>query len=155
MREGKAMKTGIGTVLNCLVVAGLFAGFAGPVPARADDPVAAKATGIDTLDEALQQLKLYPRDAYLQYVALQLARRENRLDEIARRIDEFRGNGCPNGPAGRRDQVDLFSIFTGALAVQESLQLDTMRDGAPRRNRPMQPQPGSADAGSSDARARE
>src|SRR5262249_31193603 len=34
--------------------------------------------------------------------------------------------------ANRRDNVDLFSIFTGALAVQESLQLDTMRGGVPR-----------------------
>ena len=34
-------------------------------------------------------------------------------------------------------QVDLFSIFTGALAVQESLQLDTMRGG--RRERQLRP----------------
>src|SRR5207245_2321726 len=34
----------------------------------------------------------------------------------------------------RVGKVDLFSVFTGALAVQESLQLDTMR--GPRRDQP-------------------
>src|SRR5438067_8481981 len=74
-----------------------------------------------TLDEALAQLQLYPQDAYLQYVALQLARRENRIEEA---IDQ---NAAWAQVAERRSGVDLFSIFTGALAVQESLQLDTMR----------------------------
>src|SRR5262249_8694428 len=34
----------------------------------------------------------------------------------------------------RRSRADLFSTFTGALAVQESLQLDTMRGERPGRN---------------------
>ncbi len=84
-----------------------------------------------TLEEALAQLRLYPQDAYLQYVALQLARRGNRLAEVAGQIEQIIGNERFRRAEGRRDQVDLFSLFTGALAVQESLQLDAMRDGMP------------------------
>jgi hypothetical protein len=81
-----------------------------------------------TLDEALAQLQIYPDDAYLQYVALQLALRQNRFEEIAGRIESMiaRTSGM-SGASERGNRVDLFSIFTGALAVQESLQLDTMR----------------------------
>jgi hypothetical protein len=84
-----------------------------------------------SLDEALAQLKHYPRDPYLQYVALQLARREGRLDAVAGQIDNSLGN--PRDGSGRREQIDLFSAFSGALAVQESLQLDTMRRGDANR----------------------
>jgi hypothetical protein len=78
-----------------------------------------------TLDEAIQQLSLYPRDAYLQYVALQLAQRENRTLEVQAQLQRVLATNRPGG-GGRAEQVDLFSIFSGALAVQESLQLDTM-----------------------------
>ncbi|HEX4947708.1 MAG TPA: hypothetical protein VFZ34_13645, partial [Blastocatellia bacterium] len=81
------------------------------------------------LDAALAQLELYPQDAYLQYVALQLARRENRTDEIAAKLE--RTIFGVNASLDRRNSVDLYSIFTGALAVQESLQLDTMRGERP------------------------
>ncbi len=77
-----------------------------------------------TLDEALSQLQLYPKDPYLQYVTLQLARQENRVAEIATKVQQAIGR--PMRRAGRRNDVDLFGIFSGALAVQESLQLDTM-----------------------------
>ena len=89
------------------------------------------------LDEALAQLEIYPDDAYLQYVALQLAVRQNRFDEVAGRIDTFiaRTSGR-DARTQRTNQVDLFSIFTGALAVQESLQLDTMRVNTGARTRP-------------------
>lgn len=130
------------TTLGCLTLV-LLAGAAIPQFAWAADPAPGKANAAFTLDEALQQLRLYPKDAYLQYVALQLARRENRVEEIAGQI---RGNDG-NGAAGRRDDVDLFSIFTGALAVQESLQLDTMRGDARGRQRQMRGQfqpPGAA-----------
>lgn len=85
-----------------------------------------------TLPEALAQLQLYPDDAYLQYVALQLARRQNRLDEVAGQIKNMieRTSGA-DIRTERTNNVDLFSIFTGALAVQESLQLDTMRGNTP------------------------
>lgn len=87
-----------------------------------------------TLGEALAHLKLYPDDAYLQYVALQLARRQNRLEEVAGQIGSMiaRTRGADTR-VERSNNVDLFSIFTGALAVQESLQLDTMRGDTPAR----------------------
>ncbi len=115
-------------ILVFLIGAGLGAPMA--LAEAADDPAAAKRNVSFTLDEALQQLRLYPRDPFLQYVALQLARRANRADQVASEIANLRGNNEANQRTGRRDQVDLFSIFTGALAIQESLQLDTMRGGA-------------------------
>ncbi len=81
------------------------------------------------LDEALAQLELYPQDSYLQYVALQLARRENRTDEIAAKLEKTIFGATTS--QDRRNSIDLYSIFTGALAVQESLQLDTMRGERP------------------------
>src|SRR5713226_668445 len=89
-----------------------------------------------TIDEAMAQLRLYPRDAYLQYVALQLARREQREDEIARQIEQFLGDEVRQQRNQRANRADLFNIFTGALAVQESLQLDTMRGERARRQPP-------------------
>src|SRR5690348_6965666 len=89
-------------------------------------PEPAKATRPWTRQEALAQLKLYPRDAYLQYVALQLSRREsdNQLNNTAQEIDALLVADDPFTLARERTrQVDLFSIFSGALAVQESLQL--------------------------------
>ena len=79
------------------------------------------------------QYERSPRDAYLQYVVLQTAKREH--------IDQnqlwFLNQGVPN----RREGVDLFSTFSGALAVQESLQLDTMLGGTRpgRGNLPVPP----------------
>jgi hypothetical protein len=83
-----------------------------------------------TLEEALAQMRLHPQDAYLQYVALQLARRAGRFGEVAAEVQSLVPNGR-TANALRRDRVDLFSIFNGALAVQESLQLDTMRAATP------------------------
>jgi hypothetical protein len=80
-----------------------------------------------TLDEALHALKLNPRDTYLQYVVLQLARREGKLDQVAGEVEKLAFGGDTDGRAARRAQVDLFGMFAGALAVQEGLQLDTMR----------------------------
>lgn len=77
-----------------------------------------------TLDEALDHLRLYPRDVYMKYVALQLARNDGRLQEVTSTIQ--RVTPWQNRFAARREQVDLFSIFTGQLAIQESLQLDAM-----------------------------
>jgi hypothetical protein len=86
-----------------------------------------------TAEEALAQLELYPQDSYLQYVALQLARRENKTAEVAGRLERILfGASSLFGPTDRRASIDLFSVFTGALAVQESLQLDTMRGGGIR-----------------------
>src|SRR5229473_2050973 len=69
-----------------------------------------------TLDEAMTQLRLYPNDSYLQYVAMILARNQNRTDEAAGEIERLINRDDRGEDArGRRSQVDLFSIFTGAL----------------------------------------
>jgi hypothetical protein len=103
------------------------------VHGRADAPrEPARTPQAWTLDDALAQLDLYPHDAYLQYVALQMGRREDRLKVAAERVERVLAREDREA-ANRREKVDLFSIFTGALAVQESLQLDTMR--RPARNR--------------------
>jgi hypothetical protein len=79
-----------------------------------------------TLDAALAQMRLNPQDTYLQYVVLQLARREGRFAEVVQEVQALIPTDR-SARAERRDSVDLFSIFNGALAVQESLQLDAMR----------------------------
>jgi hypothetical protein len=90
-----------------------------------------------TLEEAFAALALQPQDAYLQYVVLQLARRAGRLEYYAERVQRLIPNDA-DVRAARREGVDLFSLFTGALAVQESLQLDTMRGTAnPRAQTPV------------------
>ncbi len=95
---------------------------------QADDKSSAKRPATTsqawTLDEAIAALRNNPRDVYLQYVALQLARVDDRAAEVVGIID-----------AGRQplffffggNDVDLFALFSGALAVHESLQLETMR----------------------------
>lgn len=96
-----------------------------------------------TLDEAIAALSLQPRDAYLQYVVLQLARRAGRFDEMEPRVRRLAGSEA-DLRAERRHGVDLFSLFTGALAVQESLQLDAMRSVTPMRAQPPTGATGSA-----------
>jgi hypothetical protein len=88
-----------------------------------------------TLEEAAAALSLQPRDAYLQYVVLQLARRAGRFDEFEPRVRRLVGTDA-DARAERRSGVDLFGLFTGALAVQESLQLDAMRSVTPARAQP-------------------
>jgi hypothetical protein len=74
-----------------------------------------------TAAEAREQLALNPRDPFLQYIAIQLsggaAERPDGAAEWRRQLAE------------RRGRVDVFNLFTGALAVQESLQLDAMTGG--------------------------
>ena len=77
-----------------------------------------------TYDEAFGQLRLYPHDPYLQFVPLQLAQRDGRTQEAADAIRRLLPTVDPR--MQRAQEVDLFSLFSGALAVQESLQLDTM-----------------------------
>jgi hypothetical protein len=103
-----------------------------------------------TLDEAVAALSLQPRDAYLQYVVLQLARRAGRFDEIEPRVRHL-ALGSADTRAERRRGVDLFSLFTGALAVQESLQLDAMRSVTPRRTPPPVGATGNFNTGNTNA----
>jgi len=88
-----------------------------------------------TLDAALAEWRINPNDPYMQYVVLQTARKQapNRFANIA---DEIERAVRPQGRFGRARDVDLFSIFAGSLAVQESLQLDTMRGRPATRNAP-------------------
>jgi hypothetical protein len=102
-------------------------------PKGSENKTAKVSTGW-TLDEAMAHLDLYPRDVYVQYVALQLAARENKLDAISPQIEQIIGLSARQQWGDRARQVDLFSLFSGALAVQESLQMDAMRgNGPPRR----------------------
>jgi hypothetical protein len=92
-----------------------------------------------TPDEAMAQLHLYPRDSYLQYVALQLARREGR--DVGPQIGGLAAEFGEREGFDRASRADLFNIFSGALAVQESLQLDTMTLGPSRRAPRMKVEP--------------
>jgi hypothetical protein len=85
-----------------------------------------------TLDEALEQLGLHPNDAYLQYVAMQLGKRAGRENEVFNLLDRL-GRDAFGGVGDRESRADLFATFTGALALQEGLQLDTMRGERPGR----------------------
>lgn len=119
----------------CLASALLFLPAFITPPSGAQGRDAAVTRQAWTLDEAVAALALQPRDAYLQYVVLQLARRAGRFDEVEPRVRSLVG-GEAEMRAERRRGVDLFSLFTGALAVQESLQLDAMRSVTPVRAQP-------------------
>ncbi len=82
-----------------------------------------------SLDEAKAALKRQPDNTYLQYIVLTLARQEKRLPETQA---EFRWDR-------RRAGVDLFSLLSGHLAIQESLQLDTMLPDEPVQAKEAEP----------------
>jgi len=92
----------------------------------ADEKPPAKTAQAWSYDEAMQQMRLYPSDVYLQYVALQLGRNQGKADEVAEEIRNLNRRRRRTW-SGQEREVDLFALFTGALAVQEALQLDTMR----------------------------
>jgi hypothetical protein len=105
-------------------------------PGPASQPVTRPVPGLPprtsfawTADEVRERLAMHPHDAYLQYVLLQLGRRadEDYGDDVRELAGIEPGGRGPSASA--RDQVDLFGLFTGALAVQESLQLDAMTGG--------------------------
>jgi hypothetical protein len=100
---------------------------AAPAPAAVIVAEPIKPSRSKELEEAIARLRLYPRDSYLQFVVLQMARREGCLVEVVAEVEQIAGIRGRGPGAERRDAIDLFSIFTGALAVQESLQLDTLR----------------------------
>ena len=98
-----------------------------PVFAQDVNPARPVAKGLWTLKEARTQLRMYPKDVFLQYVALKLGQREG-IDAT-----ELIGSNDPTQRQmadQRRQGVDLFNLFSGSLAVQESLQLDAMRPGS-------------------------
>jgi hypothetical protein len=92
----------------------------------ADKATPAKTAQAWNREEAAARLWLDPEDVYLQYVALQLAQNEGKGEAVQSLIDRLTQRRWGfRGPENR--QVELFSLFSGALAVQESLQLDAMR----------------------------
>lgn len=128
------MVTKLTSLSSLLIVAAVLIWELPVRTASGQEPSASQAAW--TLDEAMHQLRLYPDDAYLQYVALQLAHRDGVTNEIKREITRLTN---ANRPAWRQraESVNLFSLFSGSLAVQESLQLETMTGEVPdpRRTR--------------------
>ena len=113
-----------------LAVALSIAVAAGAFPCRASEDAKKdlpKTSQAWTLDEARQAIASEPDDVYLQYVALQLASQQANAAEVAGQIDQIESFHQPR--LGRPDnrRPDLFDMFTGALAVQEGLQLDAFR----------------------------
>ena len=81
-----------------------------------------------TRDAAIRQLQLYPHDAYLQFVAMQLS--QNR-QEAAQAQQWLPQPFDPRFGVQRNSRINLYSIFSGSLAIQESLQLDAMTGSQP------------------------
>jgi len=77
-----------------------------------------------TLGEAIHLLQSNPHDRYLQFVALQLALRDGRMQDTASFLQKLSGQDSQ----GRRPvrTPSLLGLFSGTLAVQECLQLDAM-----------------------------
>jgi hypothetical protein len=105
-------------ILTALLLATVFSAHA---QAQSKQPAARTPWRIE---DVKKQLGKYPKDVFLQYVALKLGQRGGYdvsdlpgLRERTRR--QMSGE--------RRESVDLFNLFSGSLAVQESLQLDAMR----------------------------
>jgi hypothetical protein len=78
-----------------------------------------------TLKDAVEALRRRPDDGYLQYVVFQLA-------SLAPARDKARATKELNDQFARRPRprVDAMNLFSGAHAVQESLQLDTLLPGS-------------------------
>jgi len=94
-----------------------------------------------SFEEAQAQLRMYPKDVFLQYVALKLGQRDG-FDAT-----ELLGLNEPTRrqiAAERRENVDLFNLFSASLAVQESLQLDAMRPGSDFNRENGGPNPGAS-----------
>jgi hypothetical protein len=106
-----------------LVLSVLYHQEAGWAQSPADQPRPTAGTAW-TFEEAMAQQQLYPDDVCLQYIAMKVAQRQglNPVDTISE-WQQLR-----NRAQVRFEGVDLFTIFSGSLAVQESLQLDAMQD---------------------------
>jgi hypothetical protein len=122
----------LGSIILACLVTGLAAQDQ-PDPTRKTGAadVKAKSSHAWTLDKAREQLRIYPKDAYLQYATLQLARRAGEAETVGREIKMLAGNTPRQARNERAERVDLFNIFSGAQAIQESLQLETMLGDQP------------------------
>ena len=92
-------------------------------------PVSGQDTGATapsawTRKDALESLQLHSRDPYLQFVLMQLSKTPAEAAEARRYLPASVSRR--QQWAQRNQQIDLFSIFSGSLAIQESLQLDAM-----------------------------
>src|SRR5438874_11844794 len=103
------------TTVCAVLIAGML-GAAGDAPPQARNPSW-------PLDDVLVQLQASPRNPFLQFVALQLAWRSKDLSRVQPLVEKAISD---SHRGGRTRDADLFSLFTGALAVQESLQLDVI-----------------------------
>ena len=123
-------------LVSCFVAAAALAPTPALLPAHSR-AAAAQVRASGELEEALARLRLHPRDAYLQYAALQLGRRAGRFDFAAEEVARIAGAEDVGRRTGtRRADPDLLGLFTGARAVQESLQLDAMRVATGGTGRP-------------------
>ena len=96
-----------------------------------------------TLEEAFAALSLQPRDAYLQYVVLQLARRAGRLEEFAASVQRLIPNDA-DVRAERREGIDLFSSASSPARSPCRRACNSTPCAAPRtraRKFPSRPQP--------------
>ena len=133
----KTLFAAAAVVAAAVLVVGVYSPSRAEQPTEKNSPPASPTAW--TLEQAREHLRFYPRDAYVQYVALQLARNEGQLGEVSDEI--WRRMPRQNRWSQRREQVNLFSLFSGQLAVQESLQLDAM---APPPDEPGQQMPRGA-----------
>lgn len=74
--------------------------------------------------EALEQLRLAPHDPFLQFVVIQMCLRDGDFAEARPYLPP--AISARDIGAQRNRQIDLYRIFSGSLAVQETLQLDAL-----------------------------
>ena len=126
MERGCTMCRYSSLAASLLISAGFCAG-----QLLADDAVQGKQSPTKTaqawtFNEAVGCLQLDPENTYLQYVVLQLAHNERQADDVLQGIESLERQGVMRRGRGGERRLDLFDLFTGASAVQESLQLDAM-----------------------------
>jgi hypothetical protein len=96
----------LGLLLVLLDLAGLPAQEKLPLPKTIDGTPS-------KLDEALSQLKLFPNDAFLQYVVLQLGRREGRGEQMAKEVERLVRPNPFSGSEGHRTDSEKSLLGPG------------------------------------------
>jgi hypothetical protein len=105
-------------IIYLLVALPPFTAAYGQLPAGSD-----RSSAAWTADAAIKRLREHPNDPYLHYVAMHLS--QNR-EEASQLQDLMPPEIDPRFGFQRNSRINLYSIFSGSLAVQESLQLDTL-----------------------------
>lgn len=120
-----SIRTPVLALVGCIGCLG-SASWLGSV-AWADEP-ASERPAAWTKGDAIDRLRRSPHDPYLQFVVTQMCIRDGSTGEVGRYLPRAAG---PRQIASERNrQINLYSIFSGSLAIQETLQLDTMLDRA-------------------------